>query len=125
VGLITLWSDFMKTHYIVETSYGDQKLTKVDQYGDPIDPGVKQLSLDLNFKCQVIFKPNNELVFEIFGSTEEDAVGNAKIQVADLLKDFDDLTDNPGNSIEVSPFLRHKIAMLKCTDQIEFRIANE
>ena len=55
--------------WIVDNTYGDPKVTKIDRYGDPIDLIAKPQQLELNLVsiCKVIFKPNDQKLFEISG----------------------------------------------------------
>ena len=76
--------------WIVDDSYSDNNVAKIDRYGDRVDSIAKpdQLELRLTSLCSVIFKPNDQELFQISGTDTDDAIANAKRTVGDLISDW-------------------------------------
>jgi len=108
--------------WIVDDSYSDNNVSKIDRYGDRVDSIAKpeQLELRLNSLCSVIFKPNDQELFQISGTDPDEAIANAKITVGDLIGDWESLDDNTKE--KSSPYMIHLMSMLKCFSAIEYKV---
>jgi hypothetical protein len=108
--------------WIVDNTYGDPKVTKIDRYGDPIDLIAKPQQLELNLVsiCKVIFKPNDQKLFEISGINADEAIGNARHTVCDLITDWKSLDEQTRNMSD--PYMKHLMSMLDCHDAISYEV---
>jgi len=108
--------------WIVDDSYSDINVTKIDRYGDRVDNIARpdQLELRLTSLCSVIFEPNDQKLFEISGVNTEEAISNAQRTVADLITDWDSLDKNTQD--KSNPYMKHLISMLKCKDAIKYKV---
>ena len=109
--------------WIAEDTYGDPKVTKIDRYGDPVDLIARpdQLELNLLSICKVIFEPNDQKLFEISGINEDEAIGNAKHTVCDLIADWKSLDDHTREMSD--PYMKHLMSMLDCHSAIKYEVS--
>jgi|TARA_R110002096_G_scaffold183236_3_gene361212 hypothetical protein len=101
-------------------------VSKTNEYYDFKESPKKhfdQLELDFKYHCHIIFKPNNQVLFEIAGDTREECRANAERVVMTLLSDWDALSYHQKES--ASPYVRHLVAMLNLNkwDHLEYLIA--
>lgn len=108
--------------WIVDDSYSDINVAKIDRYGDRVDGIARpdQLELQLTSLCSVIFKPNDQELFQISGTTTDEAIANAKRTVHDLITDWESLDENTKD--KSNPYMKHLMSMLNCHDSIEYKV---
>jgi len=108
--------------WIVDDSYSDINVAKIDRYGDRVDGITRpdQLELQLTSLCSVIFKPNDQELFQISGTTTDEAIANAKRTVDDLITDWESLDETTKE--KSNPYMKHLMSMLNCFDSIEYKV---
>ena len=97
-----------------------------DEYGDlKVKPKVTpdQIELDYKYHCKIIFKPDNQVLFEIAGDTFDECRMSAERIVLNLLSDWNDLAERTKK--ESSPYMKRLIGMLNSKNQnsLEYRIS--